>query len=222
MSRAWLLLVLLCLGPALAGPAATPARLREGPDSIESLLRLPEGLEQGRYIIQCEALVRENGNTRKFICYSAHEEWRPIVLAVAAAGRKAKFIPATRDGAPAQVYMLLMVRIDVTDRGPLVLALPNNGVEAQRYGLFYIAPQRFNEFGWGYKDVGMEVGRVLIWQKMHIDEHGNVSQYVLMNASDTAPYFVERIEVGVRRMKFMPGLYEGKPVPMYYVEPAFN
>jgi len=40
MARAWLLLFLLCMGPAFAGAAITPARLREGPDSIASLLRL--------------------------------------------------------------------------------------------------------------------------------------------------------------------------------------
>jgi hypothetical protein len=144
------------------------------------------------------------------------------VNAVAAAGRRAKFVPATRGGKAAAVYMLVMVRIDVTAGEPLVLAVPNNGVESERYGLLYTAPQRFNEFTWGRKDLWSETGRVLIWQKMRIDEHGKVSEYHMTNASNAPAYLVEQIERGVKRMEFMPGLFEGKPVSMRYVEPAFN
>ena len=222
MARAWLLLFLLCMGPAFAGAAITPARLREGPDSIESLLRLPEGLEPGRYVVQCEALIRKNGKARAFICYTQELQWQPVVASVQAAGRKARFIPATRDGAKVAVYMLVMVQIDMTDRGPLVLVVPNNGVESARYGLFYTAPQRFNEFSWGGKALCMVKGRELIWQKMQIDEQGNVSEYMLTDTTNAEPWMLGRLDAGVRRMRFMPGLFEGKPVPMLYVEPAFN
>jgi hypothetical protein len=88
---------------------------------------------------------------------------------VAAAGRQAKFVPATRDGAAVDVYMLLMVRIDISDREPQVLVLPNNGVESERYGLYYIAPQRFNEFTWPSGQRAVRSGRALIWQKLRID-----------------------------------------------------
>jgi hypothetical protein len=223
MSRALWLLLLTCLGPVYAGSVMAPARLKDGPDSIESLLRLPEGLEPGRYIVQCETQVRTNGKARQFICYAQQEQWLPAVAPVAAAGRKARFIPATRDGAKIQVYMLIMVQIDITDRGPKVLTVPNNGADSARYGLFYTAPQRFNEFDWGGKSLCMvRAGSVLIWQKMHIDEQGNVSEYLLTDASNAAPWMISRLDAGVRRMEFMPGLFQGKPVPMFYIEPAFN
>jgi hypothetical protein len=222
MARAWLLLFLLCMGPAFAGAAITPARLREGPDSIASLLRLPEGLEPGHYVVQCEALIRKNGKARAFICYTQELQWQPLVASVQAAGCKARFIPATRDGAKVAVYMLVMVQIDMTDRGPLVLVVPNNGVDSARYGLFYTAPQRFNEFSWGGKALCMVKGRVLIWQKMQIDEQGNVSEYMLTDTTNAEQWMLGRLDAGVRRMRFMPGLFEGKPVPMLYVEPAFN
>jgi hypothetical protein len=160
----------------------TPARLREGHDSIESLLRLPEGLEPGRYVVQCEALIRKNGKARAFICYTQELQWHPVVASVQAAGRKARFVPATRDGAAIAVY----------------------------------------EFSWGGKALCMVKGRLLIWQKMQIDEQGNVSEYMLTDATNAEPWMLKRLDAGVRRMQFMPGLFEGKPVPMHYLEPAFN
>jgi hypothetical protein len=83
-----------------------------------------------------------------------------------------------RDGEPADVYMVLMVHVSVTKDGPLVLAAPNNGIDAARYGLLYTAPQRFNEFYWVENSLGPKrVDRdVLIWQHLQIDEHGKVIQ----------------------------------------------
>jgi hypothetical protein len=58
--------------------------------------------------------------------------------------------------------------------------------------------------------------------KMHIDEHGNVLENRVTNVSDAPEFFVERIKEQVQRMEFMPGYFEGKPVPMFYVEPVFD
>ena len=70
----------------------------------------------------------------------------------------------------------------------MVLALPNNGVEHERLGLFYIAPQRFNEFYWGRSDVARYTfersGKdTLVWQELWIDGHGKVTSSRLTNAS---------------------------------------
>ena len=83
-----------------------------------------------------------------------------LVDAIRRAGQRAKFVPAMRDGKPAQVYMVIMVRTVIGRGEPLVLVLPNNGVEHERRS--------------------------------------------------------------VEKMQFMPGFFEGKPVPMRYVEPAFS
>jgi len=220
MARALLVLMLLWGSQAVAGQEATHARLTAGPHSIESLLRLPKWLQAGRYTVQCEACVRSSGRTRWFVCYSADEGQSALAKAVAAAGRRAKFVPATRAGVAVDVYMQVMVRIDSTQREPLILAVPNNGVEAERYGLLYSGPQRFNEFTWMY--LTLQPGRILLWQKMRIDEHGKVLEYVVTNVSDAPNLLVERIEEQVKRMEFMPGYFEGKPVPMSYVEPWFD
>jgi len=111
--RALLLLLLFCAWHVSAA-ATQPARLTEGPDSIESHLRIPEGVPPGRYVVQCEAWLRRSGKVRTFLCYSAEKKHGPLVTAVALAGRQARFVAATRDGKPAEVSMQVMVRIDIT------------------------------------------------------------------------------------------------------------
>jgi hypothetical protein len=221
MALALLLGLLLYGCQAFAGQDATHARLTDGPDSIEQLLHLPEGLAAGRYVVQCEAWVRKKGRARRFICYSA-EKQAALVEAVRAAGRRARFVPATRAGRKVDVYMLVMVQIDTTQREPLILAVPNNGVEAERYGLLYSAPQRFNEFTWNADNWNRRSGHILLWQNLHIDEDGKVLECVVTNASGVPAFFVKRIEEQVKRMEFMPGYFEGKPVAMFYTEPVFD
>ncbi len=221
MPRALLILLLLYGGHASAS-VTTPARLIEGAGSIESLLRLPEGLQPGRYVVQCEAWIRRRGRVRSFLCYATKEAHRPVVKAVSYAGRKARFVPATRDGKKEEVYMLVMVRIDITEQGPLILVVPNDGVEAGRYGLFYTAPQRFNEFVWCAPGRPIRTSDILMWQQMQIDEHGKVVEYKLENVAKVPEWFVGRIEAQVQRMDFMPGYFNGKPVPMHYVEPVLQ
>lgn len=216
--RTLLLLLLFCAWHVGAA-ATTPARLTEGPDSIESHLRIPQGILPGRYVVQCEAWLRRSGKVRTFLCYSTETTHRPLVTAVARAGRQARFVAATRDGKPAEVCMQVMVRIDITSQGPLVLTVPNNGVEAERYGLFYTAPQRFNEFIWHGNHDPLKSSTILLWRKLRIDALGKVIEYQLENVGNAPQWFVDGLAEQVERMEFMPGYYEGKPVPMAYVEP---
>jgi hypothetical protein len=222
MARAFLLVMLLYGCQAFAGQDATHARLIEGPDSIERQVRLPDGLQADRYLVQCEAWIGKKGRAHRFACYSAHEGQGVLVEAVQAAGLRAKFQPATRAGAAAAVYMLVMVQIDTTQREPLILAVPNNGVDAARYGLLYSAPQRFNEFTWNANSWNSRSGRVLLWEKMHIDEYGKVLECVVINAAGAPAFLVRRTEEQMKRMEFMPGYFEGKPVEMLYAEPLFD
>lgn len=115
-----------------------------------------------------------------------------------------------------------MVRVYVSGDGePLVLAVPNNGIEEDRYGLFYTAPQRFNEFYWGRSLPARLYDRhTVVWQRLKIDEHGNVTEAAVTGlvGPQTA---IRVIEDQIRRMEFMPGFVNGKPVPMNYAEPAF-
>src|SRR4026207_1237289 len=94
----------LATGIAVAHAADTPARLREDEAAIESKLHVPDGIEPGRYDVRCDLRVMENGKPRNIWCY-APDSAVPgkLVAAVLNATLRAKFVPATRDGKPAQV-----------------------------------------------------------------------------------------------------------------------
>jgi hypothetical protein len=217
-----LLAACLLIGSLAARGADSPARLREDEESIESGLRVPDGLEWGKYDVHCEVRVLASGNPFRVVCYALDSAVpRKLVDAIRRAAQRAKFVPAMRNGKPAQVYMVIMVRTVIGRGGPLVLVLPNNGVEHARYGLFYIAPQRFNEFYWGSGYSAARAG-TLIWQELWIDEHGNVTKSQTTNASGAHAQDVEAVRRSVGNMQFMPGFFEGKPTAMRYVEPAFS
>jgi hypothetical protein len=220
--------ICLVLGPLLAHGEVTPARLREDEYSIESQIRLPEDLERRRYDVYCEVRVMMTGRPRDVSCYALDASIpRKLVHAVSAAGMHSRFVPATRDGKPVEIYMVLMARILVTKQEPLVLVLPNNGIEHERYGLFYIAPQRFNEFYWGtgwvpYFNSHVSDPDVLVWQELWIDERGTVTNSRLTNRSGAPPAVIKEIGKSMAKMQFIPGFVEGKPVPMHYAEPAYS
>jgi hypothetical protein len=220
-----LVAMLFCSALPAAHVTHTPARLLEGEHSIEARLRVPKNLKTGLHKVYCEAQISIAGLANDFTCYALEDSApKNLITAVARAGKRAHFAPATRNGVPADVYMLVMVRVYVPGDGePLVLAVPNNGVEEHRYGLFYTAPQRFNEFTWGaHLPEEMLPRHAVMWQKLEVDEHGKVTEVDITGLVGSSAAIIRTIEAQVRRMEFMPGFADGKPVPMSYREPAFT
>ena len=211
--------LLACGGTASAHAASTPARLTDGEHSIERLLHIPVDVPPGRYTVQCEAFVDKPGRARYFKCYSREGVPLSLESAVIKAVGRASFIPATRDDVPVAVSMLIMVRIDVTAEGPLVLVLPNNGIEASRYGLFYTAPQWFKGFNLGHHWNLVDAINAWVLLKLSIDEHGKIVAHEVINDSGAPSWMVDKVEEGIEHMEFLPGLFNGKPVPMEYVKP---
>jgi hypothetical protein len=216
----------LAAAPLFAHAADSPARLREDEYSIESRLDVPPEIKKGSYDVHCEVRVLASGRPFGVNCYAMDPNVpRKLVEAVRAASARSLFVPAIRDGKPTQIFMLLMARIMVTKSEPLVLVLPNNGIEHKRYGLFYIAPQRLNEFSWGLPNQAYTTnggGDILVWQELWIDEHGKVTDSRLTNASGAPLKVVNDVRASVANMQFMPGFFEGRPVPMHYIEPAYS
>jgi hypothetical protein len=141
-SPEWLTGVLVALCCITAARSETlPARLVVGEKSVEELLRLPENLPPGQYTVNCEGRIRITGVADPFECYA--DPSVPIALgkAVAEAGRRAAFIPATRNGERIDVFMPTATLVYPGKGGPFVLTMPNNGPDRERYGLLYSSPQ---------------------------------------------------------------------------------
>ncbi|MDY6945240.1 MAG: hypothetical protein SXG53_05950 [Pseudomonadota bacterium] len=212
-----ILCVLACTSAAHA--SSTPARLTLGEDSIEELIRVPDGLALGQYKIFCEAIIAATGATQGFYCYSAAGTPVTLVNAAVRAGEKASFIPATLDGQKQAVYMLMMVVVQITNSEPLVLVVPNNGVDAERYGLFYTAPQRLNSFRWRTsKVVPSQREDARVSMTMRIDEKGNVTERAAVNVSGADPLLLSVVDDRMSTLQFIPGYFNRKPAPMLHVE----
>jgi len=164
----WTAIALVFCLPRL-GAADAPARLVVGQESIEELLDLPRDLPRGRYEVHCETLVGAHGNSLFAKCYSLTESApRDLRLAVLAAIREARFVPAVRGGQAIAIHAVLMVVVDTRLAEPLILAVPNNGIEASRYGLLYTAHMRRMQFMPGYyegKTVPMLHVEPWFWKK---------------------------------------------------------
>jgi hypothetical protein len=211
---------------ALPGQADTPAQLVVGEGSIEELLRVPPSLKPGRYAVHCEAWILRSGRTPQAYCY-AMETPVPddLVDAVTKTTLRARFEPAMRDAEAIEVYAVFMVLVDTTSAEPLILAVPNNGVERKKYGLLYTAPQRMiQKPSWGIppaRYLGRRPDRFVLMQ-FQIDERGNVSDLSVRNLTHENVRTLRRIEEQAREYRFLPGYYEGRPVPMMYMEPSFS
>lgn len=212
--------------PALAETVYSPARLLEGERSIESLIEVPEALPAGLYIVQCETWISTSGQPRWLGCHSDRKLPEDLVAIVERAGVQAAFAPARRDDKPMQARMQLSVRIYVGRGGPLVLAVPNNGADADKYGLLYTAPQRLTGIRWPVltrvRDAYLKDNPLLIWLMLDVNEAGKVTQAALRNASQADADLVTAFELQMRQLEFIPGFFEGKPTSMMHVEPLYS
>jgi len=214
--------------PASADADFSPAQLSQGDRSIEALLPVPHGLPTGLYVVPCEASVTAAGRPATFECYSDQKLPGNLVDIVASTGRQAAFIPARRAGHPIDAHMFVTVRIYVTAAEPLVLAVPNNGLEADKYGLLYSAPQRITRIQWELPDKRRTLayvrgkGGMLLWPVIHVSEQGQVIDFELRNASHEQADVVHYFETQIRTLEFVPGFAESKPVAMLYVQPLYD
>ena len=121
-----LVLVIALLGAGLqaADAADSPAQMVVGERSIEELLRIPDTLKPGRYSVHCGVKVGTSGWTLFVRCYSMTDSAPDeLQTAVMHATRTSLFVPATRDGKPVDVFVMLAVTVDTTLGEPLILAV---------------------------------------------------------------------------------------------------
>ena len=217
-------IALLATGLGSISAADTPARLVVGENSIEEELRLPALLKPGRYSIGCHTEITASGRSLHAACYEMPDSPPSHMTdAVLEATRRARFEPATRAGIAAPVVVSYGVLIDTTLGEPLVLAVPNDFAERDRFGLLYTSPQRLVKAG---QQTGLPPWEVRprspLWLKMRIDEDGKVTGYVLDDAGRASTRGIDKVRSRIERMRFIPGYHEDRPVAMLYTEPSYS
>jgi hypothetical protein len=55
--------------------------------------------------------------------------------------------------------------------------------------------------------------------KLQIDEHGVMTDCTVINSSDAPDWWVDEVHRAAKKMTFIPGHNDGKPVPMQFVQP---
>lgn len=211
---------------SLPSMADRPAQLVVGDGSIEARLRLPSDLDPGRYAIHCEAYVLKDGSVPQAFCYTLGEPAPDsLITAVTKAAERSRFVPAVRHRQFSHVYAVFMVLIDTTLAEPLILAVPNNGVERKKYGLLYTAPQRvLKKPGWGIPPQNHAARRphTYVLMQFKIDELGKVLDMKMNNLTGASARVMREYESVASQYEFLPGYHEGRPTPMSYVEPYFD
>lgn len=222
MRHLFLVIALFGAGLLPARGADSPARMISGKRSIEELLNIPEELKPGRYTLNCGVLIGTSGWVLFARCYP-RSGFAPTDLqkAVMYAAKTSLFEPATRDGKRVEVYTTLTVKVDTTMSEPLILAVPNDGSDVGKYGPLYIAPQRY-----GGSRINPPMRRqqwppraAVVWLELQVDEHGGITKSKVFNTSNAPQWWVDTVDEAAKKMTFIPGYHDGKPVPMQFVQP---
>lgn len=219
-----LLLVIALFGAGLvpAHAADSPAQMVTGKRSIEQLLRIPKGLTPARYTLHCGVLIGTSGWVLFARCYPrAGSAPNKLLKAAIHAAQASLFVPATHNGKKVEVFTTLTVRIDTTLSDPLILATPNDGEDAGKYGPLYTAPQRF---GGSHLNPPNRYRHdppraAVVWLKLQVDEQGQMTSCTIVNNTNAPAWWVDAVNDAAKQMTFIPGHHDGKPVPMQFVQP---
>jgi hypothetical protein len=219
-----LLLVLALFGAGLlpARAADSPAQMVTGKRSIEQLLRIPKGVKPGRYTLHCGVLIGTSGWVLFARCYPRTGSAPTKLLSAAIhAAQASLFVPATHDGKKVEVFTTLTVKIDTTLSDPLILAVPNDGEDAGKYGPLYTAPQRYggSHINPPNRYLHDPLRAAVVWLKLQIDEQGRITACNVINNRGAPDWWVDAVNDAAKQMTFIPGYHEGKPVPMQFVQP---
>ena len=217
-------LIIALLGAVLQPARAldAPAQMVAGKRSIEELLSIPKSLKPGRYALHCGVLIGTSGWVLFARCYSPRGS-APYDLqkAVMYAAKTSLFVPATRNGKRVEVFTTLTVTVDTSLGDPLILAVPNDGADAARYGPLYTAPQRYggSHINPPIFPLRTRPRTAVVWMKLQIDEHGVMTACTVIDDSDAPDWWVNAVNEAAKQMTFIPGYHDGKPVPMLFVQP---
>jgi hypothetical protein len=175
--------------------------------------------------LRCATQVDRRGKMKKTGCYLNTPGDEVYVAPIVKAARKARMIPASRDGQPFAVYVQFQVEFRKAGDEQSIRVLNNPGLQenVEAYGEDYIAAQRGLATD-KFTSVCPKYTRYLVWAKAHVAEDGQHGSYSIL-PGEGAP-ITEKCRDGIfatlRDSIYTPAMVAGDPVPSSFIEPFGN
>lgn len=199
-------------------PAFVPARFAGGLDAASAKIRFPDYERDVSVYINCAAKLSDTGEVERYFCldyYGVRDT--KFRQAAEAFIETAELNPALVDGEPRPVEIYF--RVFFGRKGDLYAAgvLPNWGDDADKYGMEYEAPQRYNE-----DPPPPSCGTVAGISRVEVAADGRAAGDVDLVMSYGVPEHIGTCEAWMMQVvsdgRYIPGHREGKPVAATYVE----
>jgi hypothetical protein len=203
-------------GGSQTGPV--PARFVDGLEAAAATIPFPDYRKDIALFINCAAQLDETGAVISHFCLdysgSADDRFRQLVDRFVGG---ASFSPAKVNGEPLPVVFYFRVYFGRRGEEYAVGVFPNWGDDAERYGLNYEAPQRYDLQPMSDAcSIEGGLARILVGADGRASgEAGLVMSYgVPERYSECESWFADSVAAG----RYIPAMLDGEPVPATYVE----
>lgn len=118
----------------------TPANFTDEPDSLQNLIQFPNFSENIDVLVRCSSELSRFGAFQTLVCLPV--QYPELLQAIADVIFDAEMNPARRDGSRVGVKLTFSVRFVKDGTSENIFAYPNFGLDTERLGLDFTAPQR--------------------------------------------------------------------------------
>ena len=200
----------------------TLARFVAGDDSLQKLIEFPVIDDDVAMIVFCLARVSRSGDIVRNHCFPSENVDRSFRDAIDTAVKSARASPATVDSKARSVRLYYHVIFFQKDGATEIGVYSNWGIDADKYGLSYEAPQRYTDASFPITCSSIDIESAHL--AMVIGTDGTVKGDVAVELG--AGNYVNRCENSIkntyRNYKYIPGHQDGQPIEATFVEAWVN
>ncbi len=192
-----------------------PALQRTDSYALAGNVEFPENHLDGadfQVTVPCNSGVDRQGNISLATCFGGDEASRAFEFYVSRATERSKMIPATINGRrrPVSIYFTVVFR---RHQGVAsVMVFPHQFLNAATLGAEYVAPQLITDEFYGRLSPLCRNMRIMF--RFTVDTKGRTKNPRLHRGDASADACVRAVERRVKRLRFVPGQVDGKPVEM--------
>jgi hypothetical protein len=118
----------------------TPANFSDDSDSLQNLIQFPNFNENIDVLVRCSSELSRFGGFQTLVCLPV--QYPELLQAIADVIFDAKMTPARREGSRVGVKVTFSVRFVKVGSSEDIFVYPNFGLDTERLGLNFTAPQR--------------------------------------------------------------------------------